>query len=120
GSTLDLAMASAHAAATLRQRPMDVLAVSGPSHEACLEHIELRFVPAARRQILIVTRDPHNAPRLKKQGSILRPITRPTLGDEPSITDTNSSKMHVAFRDLMDSYIAAPTVDSLEEALYSR
>lgn len=120
GTTLDFARPAVQAAATLRHRDMEVLAVSGPSHEDCFEHVEKRFVLPARRQVLIVTRDPQNAPRLRRQRSILRPTAESALGAETKITDASSAGIHVAFRDLLDLYIAAPTAAALEEALYAR
>ena len=70
--------------------------------------------------MLLVTRDPHNTPRLKRHKSILRPTSGATLGTETNITDVTGAQLHLAFRDLMDIYIEAPTTVQLEESLYAR
>jgi hypothetical protein len=120
GTVVDVALGLVHAAAGLRGHTIEVLAVRGPSHEDCIEHIERRFVPPARRQILVVTLDPHNAPRLKKQRNYLRPNTPQPVGAEGKITDPAGSQLNLAFHDLMDLYLAADTAAGLEAALYAR
>ncbi len=120
GSELNLANAHGHAKANLRGQSVEVLAVNGPSHEKCEEHAQLRFVPPLRRQVLLVTRDPQNAPRLKRDKNILRTNPEPTMGQEIAITDAGTGQIHIAFRELLDIYIAAPNGVGLEGSLYAR
>jgi hypothetical protein len=117
-SHLDLARASGHAMANLRGQSVEVLAVRGPSHEECEGHARLRFIPPPRRQVLLVTRDPHNAPRLKRDRRIVETNSEPRLGVEPTITDVWASLKHVAFQDLMHFYIEAPSAVVLEDSIY--
>lgn len=119
GAQLDLTTPAAHATANLCGLSVDVLAINGPSHEECRQHADLRFVPPPRRQVLLVTRDPHNAPRLKKDKSFLRADSESTLGADTKVTDATSARIHVAFRDLMDLYIGATTATDLEDSLYA-
>jgi hypothetical protein len=120
GSELNLANAHGHATATLRGQSVEVLAVNGPSHEKCEEHARQRFVLPRRRQVLFVTRDPQNAPRLRRDKSIVRVNPEPRLGQEIAITDPETGEIPIAFRDLMDIYIAAPDGVALEGTLYAR
>jgi hypothetical protein len=119
GSQLDLATASGHATARLRSHSLEILAVNGPSHDECEEHAR-RFVPPLHRQVLLVTRDPDNGPRLKRDKNILRTNPEPTLGQEIAITDAGTGQMHIDFRELLDIYIAAPNGVDLEGSLYAR
>jgi len=120
GAQLDIIRGVAHATANLRNQSVELLAVNGPSHEQCIDHVERRFVPLPRRQVLLVTRDPQNAPKLKKNKNILRSDSAPTLGAIMDITDVMSGQIHIAFRELMDIYIAATTAADLENSLYAR
>jgi len=120
GAMLDLEAATVQAEATFRHGTVEVLAVNGPSHEDCLEHVARRVTIPLRRQALIVTRDPHNAPRLKKQASFLRPTSEPSLGAESSIIDARATQITLSFRELMDMYLGATSVVQLGDALYAR
>jgi hypothetical protein len=68
--------------------------------------------------VLLVTRDPHNAPRLKRDRRIVETNSEPRLGVEPTITDVWASLKHVAFQDLMHFYIEAPSAVVLEDSIY--
>jgi hypothetical protein len=118
-SQLDFTTTAGHAAANVGGRSVEVLAVNGPSHEECEKHAGLRFVPPLHRQVLLVSRDPHNTPRLKKDKSLFS-VESGRLGAETNITDASSAQIHLTFRDLMDIYNAANTAAELEDSLYAR
>jgi len=120
GSQLDFSTRFTHATATLRGRSLDVLAVSGPSHEACLAHVERRFVLPPRHQLLLVTRDPNCTKLLPKQKSFLHADSGARFGAEPKITDVDSAKIHVGFGDLIELFVTAANAAGLEDSLYAR
>lgn len=119
GAAIDLSTTLSHAAVTLRNHEMELLAISGSSHDDCLKHAEHRFIVPSRCSVLLVTRDVHNSPRLKKHGSILHKASG-ALNTETKITDADSGMIHVAFRDLLDPYVSADTTSVLGDSLYAR
>lgn len=98
---------------------MEVLAIKGPSHDACVKHAERLFVAPPRRRVLVVTRDEQNSRLLKKHGNILNPDSG-SLDTETKITDANSGRIHVAFQDLLEQYRSATVPSQLEDSLYAQ
>jgi hypothetical protein len=82
----DLAGVSGHAVGQFGTHLLEILAVNGPSHQQCDEHVRARLVPPLRRNILIVTRDPDNTLRLKREKSILQVGPEPALGQDVRAT----------------------------------
>jgi hypothetical protein len=120
GSLVDFTARAAHASVTLRSQLMEVLAVNGPSHEQCLAHVDQRFVPPPREQLLLITRDPQCTKLLPRQRSFVRADPPARIGTETKITDVNSARIHVAFGELIESYTNASDSAGLEASLYAR
>ena len=90
-----------HAKASFNGWPLDIIAINGESHESCRIHSE-KIIAAPRTQTLLISRDEHNNPWLKRFGSFLQ--TEQALGEEPKITDPASGLLHVGFRNLLDVF----------------
>lgn len=117
---IELTSTASHATANIRTRSVEVLAVNGPTHEECDKHIKARFAAPLHRQLLVITRDALNTTRGKKERSLLSTGAKAVLGTEKKITDTESSQIHLAFNDVMSSYIASESPAQLEESLYAK
>ncbi|MGC2163594.1 MAG: hypothetical protein WA634_16925 [Silvibacterium sp.] len=97
---------SDHATVSIDDRPVDVLAIRGASHEACLQHYKKKFIPNPRRQAILTSRDLDNSLWPRKFGSILHP-TKSRLGEEPNITDPGGNLLHLGYQNLLSVYLEA-------------
>lgn len=103
---------SAHATVLINNKTVDLLAVLGISHEACIEHSK-RFVPSPQRQVLLVSRDCDNTPWRQRFGNFLQPVM-PQLGQERNITDPASGSLHLGYEKLLDIFRNSATAAAVE------
>lgn len=102
----------AHAAIVINNKPIDLLAIRGISHESCIEHSK-RFLPTLQRQVLLVSRDRDNTVWQKRFGSFLQPEV-PKLGHERNITDPASGSLHLGYQRLLDIFRQSATAAAVE------
>jgi hypothetical protein len=114
---LAVGMNSAHATFDINNQPVDLLAIRGDSHEACIEHSRI-FLPLPRRQVLLVSRDRDNNPWKGRLGSFLRPIAA-KLGEERNFTDPNGGLLHVGYRNFLDHFRNSASAIGLQGAIYA-
>jgi len=105
----------AHATAVMNGQTVDLLAIRGTTHEACIEHSKI-FLPLPRRQVLLVSRDRDNTPWRQKFGSFLNPDT-PQLGKERRFTDPQGGSLHLGYEKLLDSFRHSPTPAAVQGAI---
>lgn len=105
----------AHATVLMNNQTVDLLAIRGASHEACINHSK-RFLPLPRRQVLLISRDPDNNPWRQRFGSFLQP-ERPQLGQERDITDPASGSLHLGYRKLLDIFRQSTTAAAIHGAI---
>lgn len=105
----------AHAQVVIRNQPVDLLAIRGASHEACIEHSK-KFVSNPQRQTLLVSRDHDNIKWHRRFGSFLEPVT-PQPGQEPKITDPASGMLHLGYQNLLEIFLASPTATALGDGI---
>lgn len=105
----------AHATLVMNHRTLDLLAIRGTTHEACVEHAK-NFLPLPRRQVLLVSRDQDNNPWRQRYGSFLRP-ENPKLGQERDITDPGGGSLHLGYRKLLDIFQELTTEGSVQGAI---
>jgi len=105
----------AHATAVMKGQTVDLLAIRGNTHQACIEHSKT-FVPLPRRQFLLVSRDRDNTPWRKKFGSFLEPNT-PQLGQERRFTDPDGGLLHLGYARLLDIFRQSPTSAAVQGAI---
>ena len=109
---------AAHGISTIREQPVEIVAISGVSHEQNRRHSE-KYVPLPRRQTIIVSRDAQNTVLSTRERSILRP--RPT--GEPGATKFNNpsdNRLCLGFQELMTEFRNANTVADLEGGICVR
>jgi hypothetical protein len=106
---------SAHAIVIINNQPVDLLAIRGNTHQACIEHSKT-FLPLPRRQVLLVSRDSDNTHWRRKLGSFLQPITR-QLGVERNITDPAGGLLHLGYHNLLDAFRNSAAAEALEGAI---
>lgn len=102
GTTPTISADPAHATLEFAGDLIDIAAVRGDTHEACIEHSK-RIIPLSRRKVLLVSRDRDNNDWTRKFGSFLEPETG-QLGQEKKITDPASGTWHVGYRNLLSIY----------------
>lgn len=108
----------AHGLLTVDERTVDLAAVYGVSHQACLEHTR-KMTPRRRRQSLLVSRDPDNTGWNKRFGSYLE-AGSPQLGADVDITDPSSASLHVAYQDLLEILQLSDSADDLKSRIYAK
>ncbi|MBU0714209.1 MAG: hypothetical protein KJ964_02490 [Verrucomicrobia bacterium] len=102
----------AHATAVMNGQMVDLLVISGNTHEECIDHAKT-FSLLPRRQVLLVSRDRDNIPWRKKYGSILE-IETAHLGQERRITDPQAGTLHLGYERLLNIFRNSPTPSSLQ------
>ena len=95
----------------------DVMAVTGESHRACLEHVESNYGRRQRRHLLLVSRDKDNTPWDRREDSILRRKIS-DIGEERRFTDGRNPSYHVGYQDLIGILRAANSPQEVAEKLY--
>ena len=114
-ATSDFGDAPAHATTVINNQTVDVLAIRGMSHPACIEHSR-DFLSSPQRQVLLVSRDPDNSSWSEKFGSFLQSET-PQLGQEVDITNPDSGLLHVGYRDLLDIFTDSATEHDIQAGI---
>jgi hypothetical protein len=110
--TLTLSPVPPHATAWIDDKAVDVLAIRGATHEACIEHSkELSLNP--QHQLLLISRDADNTRWHQKFGSFLQ-VQMPALGEEPKITDPTSCRLHLGYQNLFEIFAHAATGADIE------
>jgi hypothetical protein len=98
---------TAHATIVIDDRMVDVLAVRGFSHEACITHSK-SFLTNQRRQVLLVSRDPDNTVWERRFASFLDPeVAKP--GEERKITEPGSGSLHLGYQNVLTIFRTSPT-----------
>lgn len=105
----------AHATIIVGGQTVDLMAIRGTSHEACIEHSKM-FLPHPRRKSLLISRDGHNNPWARKFGSFLERGNLP-LNQEQKFTDPSSGLLHLGFRRLLDIFQESATVNDVQGAI---
>ena len=115
---LDLTGTTAHGTFTAGQQVVDILAVSGESHDQCLAHAT-RVKRPARHKLLLVSRDHDNRPLLRKEGKIYSTSSEEPAG-ETKFPDAESGMARIGFSELLDLFEDAATRQQLEDSLNAR
>jgi hypothetical protein len=105
----------AHATVVMNNQTVDLLAIRGMSHEACIEHSRM-FLGRPRRQVLLISRDRDNNDWRQKFSSFLQTETT-QLGQEQDITDPASVSLHLGYRKLLDIFRQSTTEAILQGAI---
>jgi hypothetical protein len=105
----------AHATLLLGNQAIDLLAIRGISHQACIEHSKT-LVALPRRKSLLISRDRDNNPWSRKFGSFLDPENA-QLGQEQKFTDPASGSLHLGYRKLLDIFQASATANAVQGAI---
>jgi hypothetical protein len=104
-----------HAVTTVQDEPMDVLAVHGGSHEACMQKAK-DVCPLPRRRLLLVSRDRDNTDWDKKLGSILNPKNA-AAGEDVKYSDPDSRRRHIGYAALLRAFRHSGTAAEMAEQI---
>lgn len=105
----------AHATVAMDNQPVDLLAIRGGSHEACIEHSR-SFIPLPRRPVLLVSRDPDNTAWKRRFGSFLA-TENAAPGEERKFTDPEAGSLHLGYEKLLDVFRTSSTTASVQERI---
>jgi len=106
----------AHAAVSMNNNTIDLLAIRGASHERCIEHAKT-FSIHPQRQRLLVSRDPDNTSWEPRFDSILE-TQKQRLGQDRNITDPASGSLHLTYQELLEIFRRSTTNAGVERAIY--
>lgn len=104
-----------HAVVTVNGQPIDLLAIRGDTHEACIEHSK-KFLPLPHRAVLLLSRDRDNTPWQRKFGSILEPEPA-RISEERNITDPQAGSLHLGYARLLEIFRGAATPAEVQGAI---
>ena len=105
----------AHAIMVTNGQTVDLLAIRGNTHEACIEHSKT-FLPLPRRPVLLVSRDRDNTPWRRKFGSFLEQ-ENPQLGLKRRFAYPQGGSLHLGYEKLLGIFRNSPTPAALEGAI---
>jgi hypothetical protein len=105
----------AHATVTIDDQTIDLLAIRGTSHQACIQHSKA-FLPLPRRKSLLISRDKDNNPWSQRFGSFLEPETA-KLGQEQKFTSPASGSLYLGYRRLLEIFQTAATANAVQGAI---
>ena len=106
---------TAHAAVSINNTTIDLLAIRGNSHESCIKHSK-QFLPHPRRQMLLVSRDSENMHWRRRFGSFLETESR-VLDREHKITEPEGGFLHLGYRNLLDVFLQSTSPSGIGEAI---
>jgi hypothetical protein len=105
----------AHATVIMGNQTIDLIAIRGISHQACIEHSKA-FLQLPRRKSLLISRDRDNNPWSRKLGSFLEPESA-RLGQDQKFTDPASGSLHLGYRKLLDILQTSATANAVQGAI---
>jgi hypothetical protein len=105
----------AHATVVIGDQTIDLLAIRGSSHQACIEYSRA-FLPLPRRKALLVSRDRDNNTWFRRFGNFLEPESA-QLGQEQKFTDPTSGSLHLGYRKLLDIFLTSDTATVVQGAI---
>jgi hypothetical protein len=105
----------AHATFVRDGKGVDLLAVRGHSHEACVKHASAYIAPQ-RKQVLVVSRDSDNNRLAGRVRKFLLPNAA-KLGDETKITEPEAARVHIGYQDIFTAYLPAANAIALTTEL---
>jgi len=105
----------AHATVVMNGQIVDLLAIRGNTHEACIEHSK-GFLSLPLRQILLISRDRDNTHWLRNFGTFLRPNSA-RLGEERNFTDPTGGWLHLGYHRLLDIFRNSATAAAVQGAI---
>lgn len=102
-----------HATIKIKDKIIDIIVVSGKTHEECFEYAKSQYPGTGQRFIIAVTRNKLNSIWSKKSRSILQNIEiSPEKG--PDITDPDSNYYQCGYQNLVSSCINAKNIKELK------
>ena len=96
---------------------IDVVAVQGPTHRKCMDHLLENPGRRQRRHLLLVSKDMHNTPFDRRDKNILRPRDS-AQGVERRYTDGRNPNNQVGYQDLIGVLGSAKASNEVAEKLY--
>ena len=105
-----------HGTVQIGDQTVDLLAVCGNSHDACITHVA-ELLPPLRRPTVLVSRDHDNTKWAKKLSNFLQLRAEP--GEEPRITDPFSGMLHIGYQNLLEPFISAQSAVAFTASVHA-
>ena len=111
---LEVKSSPAHATIKTEDRVVDIIVVSGKSHEECFKYAENWHIGSGQRFVVVVTNDGRSSlPASGRRNSILDVEYNSTRG--PHIADPSSRFSHCGYQNLIDSCFHSENLRGLNE-----
>lgn len=114
--TLEVSGSDVHATIKIQDRIIDIIVVSGETHEKCFEYAKSKYAGSDQRFVIVVIRNISNMPWNKKFKSIFKSEKESTEKD-PNITDPDSRFNCCGYEDLIDSCFCSQNLSELNSKI---
>ena len=114
--TLEVNGSSVHATIKIQDKIIDIIVVSGKTHEECFEYAKSQYAGSEQRFVIVVTRNIHNTSWNKKFKSILEREKESTEKD-PNITDPDSRFNCCGYQNLINSCFNSQNLSELNSKI---
>ena len=105
-----------HATIVLGGQQIDIVAIHGSSHEACVQHLHSMRFRNQRRHLLLVSRDPDNRNWYPKYASFLDQEA-PKIDSDREFTDPMRASFHIGYQNLLSIFEQATSTNQIVEAI---
>jgi len=103
----------AHATIKIRDKVIDVIVVSGKTHEECFKYAKKEYPGSGQRFVVVFTHDGKSSlPERHRKGSILDVEHDSSRG--PHVADPSSSYYHCGYQNLIDSCFHSQSLEELD------
>lgn len=98
---LEVSGSRAHATMKIQNRIIDIIVVSGETHDKCFEHAWDKYPGSDQRFVIVVTRNINDVRWCRKFGSIVE-SDKESIEKDPNIADPDSRFSRCDYQDLVD------------------
>lgn len=105
-----------HGVVAFRDGLMDVVAICGNTHEACIEQFRERYKGPGRGALLLVSKDVENTSWDPRHGSILA-ARSVEAGSEGRFTDVGLPTFHMSYQDILRLVSRAEALEDIDRGI---
>jgi hypothetical protein len=110
---LEIKGSLAHGTIKVQDKVIDVIIVSGKTHEECFKYAKDIYPGSGQRFVIVITRDIHNISWNKKFKSIIEDVET-NFEKDPNITDPESRFYQCGYHDLVDGCFYSKNLEELK------
>lgn len=111
---LEIKDSLAHGTIKAHDKVIDVIIVSGKTHEECFEYAKNKYPGSEQRFVIVITRDIHSSLWNKKFQSILKENVEKNFEKDPDITDPESRFYQCGYQNLVSDCFDSKKLEELK------